>query len=140
MTSGKLWEAVRASTAVPGVFSPYEIGDKRLVDGGIVENVPVDIAKKMGAELIIAVDVINYDAVKIKSDKMIGILLNSFQVAQVALSKMKVDKADIVIRPDLSGHSMIDFKKENTQKVIEKGYLTTIEMIPQIKKLLGLKD
>ncbi len=138
MTTGKLWEAVRASMSIPAVFAPVEKGEKRLIDGGVKENVPVELAKKMGADIVIAVDVIDYNVIRANNDKMLGMLINSYHLAQIELSKYKSEKADIVIRPDLKGRNMLDFKKESTIKTIEAGYNKTIEMMPKIKKLLHI--
>ena len=140
MTDGLMWESIRASMSVPGVFSPVEKDDKLLVDGGIVENVPVNLAKKMGAEIIIAVDVVDYDVIKASNKKMIGVLFNSFHASQLELNRLKVQDANIIIKPDLKGLSMLDFKRELTEKAIIAGYDKTIEMMPEIKKILQIDN
>ena len=140
ITSGKLWEAVRASMSVPGVFAPFEKEGKLLADGGLAENVPVDLAKKMGAEIFIAVDVINYGSIRANNKKMLGVLFNAFHISQLELNRLKIKDADIVIRPDLTGLTMMDFKKACTEKAIQAGYQKTIEMMPEIKKILQIED
>jgi len=57
LQSGPVAPAVRASAAIPGLFSPVEIGGRLLVDGGIVDNLPVDLVRSMGADYVIASDV-----------------------------------------------------------------------------------
>jgi len=100
-TDGPLSRVVRASAAVPGVFEPVEIGDRQLVDGGLVENVPVAALRELGAATVVAVTLdtgLDFQTPR----SLVPILINAFQIAVSTASEAYIrDAADVVIRPDL---------------------------------------
>ena len=109
-----LFQALRASMAVPGVFTPLRVNGRPLVDGGLVRNLPVDLARALGADIIIAVNVgtplledgeIN-SAVAV-ANQMLQILTE--QNVQRSLAELKA--RDIVIDPDLRGMGFMDFAR-----------------------------
>ena len=119
LEKGNLADAVRASACIPGIFKPVEIDGKMLVDGGIVEHVPVTPLKEMNADKIIAVQLLVHQAAK-RPDHIIEILLNTFEFMVNNISKPHLKDVDILIKPDLS-----DFDKVNTNQIdalISKGY------------------
>ena len=120
LKEGKVANAVMASTAIPGVFRPVEIDGKLLVDGGIVENVPVSLLRDMGAELTIGVNLNGKRKYK-KPENLFSVLINSYYTLIDNLSKVHTSKADLVIEPDLSAYSLIDTR--NSKKLIEIGYV-----------------
>ncbi|MFL9925201.1 patatin-like phospholipase family protein [Herbaspirillum lusitanum] len=114
LDKGSLPRAMRASMAVPGLFAPFRIGDTVLVDGGLVSNLPVQDAREMGADIIIAVNIATplQDASALQSptavaQQMVGILIQQNVKAQKALLNGK----DVLIEPDLSGMSFTDFAR-----------------------------
>ncbi len=119
LKEGKVAKAVMASTAIPGIFKPIEIDGELLVDGGIVENVPVSLLIDMGAELTIGVNLNGKRKYK-RPENLFSVLINSYYTLIDTLSKMHTAKADLVIEPDLSAYSLIDTR--NTKKLIELGY------------------
>jgi NTE family protein len=119
LKKGKVADAVMASTAIPGVFRPVEIDGKLLVDGGIVENVPVSPLIGMGAEITIGVNLNGKRKYK-KPENLFSVLINSYYTLIDNLSKVHTSKADLVIEPDLSAYSLIDTR--NSKKLIEIGY------------------
>jgi NTE family protein len=109
-----LFHVMRASMAVPGVFAPLEVEGKVLVDGGLVRNLPVDIARQLGAEIIIAVNVgtplLQRDEVK----SAIGVaqqMINILTEQNVRTSIGELRERDILITPDLAGIGFLDFSK-----------------------------
>ncbi|HAX96306.1 MAG TPA: patatin [Prolixibacteraceae bacterium] len=126
LDKGSVAKAVMASTCIPGVFSPVGIDDKLLVDGGIVENIPIDTPKKMGADYVIGVDLNarkNYD----KPDSIIGVIINSFHFLMKAAAKYQTADADLLITPGLS-----KFNKVSTDQIsdlIEQGYKDAREQL-----------
>lgn len=114
ISKGNLATAARASMSVPGVFSPVEVDGKLLVDGGIANNLPVDITKQMGADRLIVVEL--YADLK-KRDDLVTPLDISGQVISLllaqnsALQRTLMGPQDILIAPDLSGYSSTDFEK-----------------------------
>ncbi len=111
---GTLADAMRASMAIPGVFSPHVIGGETLVDGGILRNIPYDVVKSMGADIVIVVDVTqppddlepgpSLNGV-IKQTMMLTIVINSVE----SLTEMAED--DLLLVPDLTGIGVGDFDR-----------------------------
>ena len=111
---GSLPRAMRASMAVPGLFSPYQIDGRTLVDGGLVSNLPVQEARDMGADIIIAVNIAtplqdpaNLQSPTAVAQQMVGILIQQNVKSQKAL----LGKNDILIEPELTGMSFTDFAR-----------------------------
>src|SRR2546421_2342142 len=112
MGAGDLTSAMRASLSAPGVFAPVEREGRLLVDGGITDNVPVDIARAMGVDVVIAVDVgfpllprRQLSSAPVISSQMLAILLRRNAQAQLAT----LTPQDILIQPALANASSFDF-------------------------------
>ena len=110
---GHLATAMRASMAVPGVFTPVVLDGHTLVDGGIVNNLPVDVVKAMGADVIIAVDVgADDDKVNPESLQTLGgILARTYSIAQRPEQMEMFRRADIGIQPALAGMTASQFER-----------------------------
>ena len=110
---GNLATAMRASMAVPGAFTAVELDGRILVDGGIVDNLPVDVVKAMGADVVIAVDVgSDADRVDPASLKSLGgILSRTYTIAQRPEQIEQFKRADIGIQPKLADLSASDFAR-----------------------------
>ncbi|MDW7681799.1 MAG: patatin-like phospholipase family protein, partial [bacterium] len=119
LKQGNVATAVMASTCIPGIFIPVEIEGKLLVDGGVVENVPVSPLKDIGANTIIGVD-LNAKTVFKKPENIIGVLLNTLDITLLNATKLQTEQADILITPDLSEFNLIDADQMND--LIEIGY------------------
>jgi NTE family protein len=109
-SSGSIAEAMRASMSIPGLFSPYEAGGHSLVDGGIADNMPVDLARQMGADIVIAVECRQRPATDASSldsaFKVTGQALNLFIEENMGPSRKG---ADLLIRPDLASYNRLSF-------------------------------
>lgn len=119
LDKGTLADAVMASTCIPGIFKPVEIDGKMLVDGGIVENVPINTTMKLGAEYVIGVDLNSkhkYD----KPDNILDVIMNSFHFLMQQTDKLQTEDADLLIKPDLSTFNRSDMNQ--IDDLIEKGY------------------
>lgn len=102
---GSIADSVRASIAIPGIFIPEKIGDRLLVDGGVIDRVPVSVAREMGADLVIAVDVSD---VKKESDvtSIFDVIMQSIDIMQNEMVRLHEINADVMIKPRLeSFHS-----------------------------------
>ena len=132
---GKLSEAMRASMSIPSVFSPFEIDGELYVDGGLVNNFPTDIAREMGADIVIGVDVgaVLYSKEEINSIVKILDQSASFYNYRVAQKNKKL--CDIYIRPDISKVETMDFEKST--KIVKLGTDAAMEKLPEIKKLFA---
>jgi len=119
MKEGDIATAVMSSTCIPGVFVPVERGDRLLVDGGIVENVPVTPLKDMGADFIIGVDLISKRSNR-RPKNIIEVILNTVDFTLMTATKLQTEEADILISPDLSAYNMVD--TDNVKELIKTGY------------------
>jgi len=113
LDKGSVADAVMASTCIPGLFRPVKINKQLLVDGGIVENVPVKTVTQMGAEYVIGVD-LNARHTYEKPDNILDVIINSFHFLMQKSDKLQTVKADLLIKPDLSA-----FNRSNMNQVDE---------------------
>jgi NTE family protein len=128
--SGSLIDAIQASTCIPGVFIPVVIDDRMLVDGGLVENVPVNTVKNMGAKLLIAVD-LNAKHKYNKPDNIFDVIINSFHHLLKVPVKQQTKAADFLITPNLGEFSRTNTK--NIPEMVEKGYVEAQKVLKSIK-------
>lgn len=128
-------EAVTASCAIPGIFTPKTIEEKTLVDGGLVDNVPADIVKGMGADVVLAVD-LGFNVNQTTPFKhMIDIILQSFDImGQRITNFVTADYADLTLRPVTGSAALYDFHK--IPYFIEAGRQEAERMLPEIRKIL----
>jgi NTE family protein len=119
LDKGSVADAVMASTCIPGIFKPVEINGKMLVDGGIVENVPINTARKMGTEFVIGVD-LNAKHTYEKPDNILDVMINSFHLLLQQSDKLQTEDADILIQPDLSRFNRSDMGQ--VEELMKKGY------------------
>lgn len=130
--SGNTGQAVRASASIPNVFLPVKIGKNSYVDGGLVQPVPVEAAKEMGADIIIAIDI---SAKPTKGEKGFWATLDQSVsiMNQVALNK-QLKMANIIIRPNINNISSLSF--ENRHQAILEGEKAGLAAVAIIKKVL----
>ncbi len=151
LREGRVAEAVRASIALPGLFTPFEINGRLLVDGGLVNPVPVSLARAMGADFVIAVDLTS-DIVRRRVRKgvaekrqqqhpsMIEVVTSSLNIMQVrvARSRLAGEPAEVVITPRLGQLGLLDYHR--AREAIAEGRAATELQIPQIRRLLEDED
>lgn len=130
---GNTGAAVRASSAVPGVFQPVRIGNIDYVDGGLVSPVPVSFARKMGADFVIAVNISAQTDAQPASNTF-EVLLQTFAIMGQSLNQYELKQADIVIRPELATMRGNDF--HNRSGAILAGERATVAILPELKKRL----
>jgi len=128
--------AVRASSAVPAVFQPVKIGSREYVDGGLVSPVPVRAARKMGAELIIAVDISTAPEAS-SATGTLEILLQTFTIMGKSISTIELKDADVLVRPSLQGVSSADFGAR--KRSIEAGRQAMLLGLPQLRAAIEAK-
>ena len=126
MDKGIVCDAVVATTCIPGVFVPVELYGLSLVDGGIVENVPLSCLKKDDADFVIGVDLISRHVYK-KPNNFIEVLHNSFGFLVKANKSFQTKDADILIEPDLNEFNAIDMSQIGN--LTKKGYEETKRII-----------
>jgi len=104
--------AVRASSAVPGVFQPVKINDRFYVDGGLVSPVPVRFAREMGADIVIAVNISSSPEAQ-NSASSLEVLMQTFTIMGQSLNQFELKSADVVIKPELASMKGNDFNGRN---------------------------
>lgn len=128
--------SMRASLALPGVFAPVRIKQKLVVDGGLVSNLPVELARAMGAEIIIAVNVGTPLAKENELNSAIDVTKQMLQILteqNVQRSIKDLRKTDVLIAPELSGISFLDFGQ--FQRSIKAGEIAANKMAAQLTAL-----
>ena len=128
---GNTGQAVRASSSVPGVFQPVTIGKYHFVDGGIVSPVPVDAARQLGADIVIAVDISNKARGQTPGD-MLGTLGQSIAIMGQKLGQAELARADVIIRPQVLDIGSADFS-QRTNAILE-GEKAALAVMPQIRE------
>ena len=132
--TGNTGMAVRASSSVPGVFQPVTINGRDYVDGGLVSPVPVDVARSLGADFVIAVDVSAKPRYG-KTQTTIDVLLQTFAIMGQSISRRELRRADVVIRPYTSELHATDFQ-DRSLAVLE-GEQAATAMLPELKAKLA---
>ena len=126
--------AVRASSAVPGVFQPVEISGRDYVDGGLTSPVPAQVARSMGADFVIAVDISSVSR-RGKLSGTLDVLLQTFAIMGHTISSHELEDADVVIRPQTGAVSSTDF--EDRHLAILEGEKAAAAAMPELKARLA---
>jgi len=134
--NGSVALAVQASTCLPGLFTPVEIDGRKLMDGGLAENVPLEPLRKMGAEIVIGVDVAHWPSQK-KVDNILDVISNTIDILINHQKIVRENFVDISIEPDLGMYNSSDFKKAD--EIVSAGYRAALRKIPEIRRLLKKK-
>ena len=158
---GSLTAAFRASASVPMVFAPVKRGEKVLVDGGVSDPVPAEVVSSMGADLCIAVNVVpplkrgienamsklmrrvnwfnplSYMNGGVEMPNMFDIIMNSMQVLQYELGNFKAISADVLINPDLSDFTWVEYYR--SAELIQRGVEAAERAMPAIQRALDQK-
>jgi len=143
---GSVIAAIRASISLPGIFTVVRRGGRYLVDGGLTNPVPVDLVQKMGADFVIAVNVIpgvldrSHQSVKKKlrgarEPNIIHVLIQSLHIGAYSLVRSSLEKADVVIEPDVVHIGGAEF--HHARECIRLGELAAQEAMPEIRSRLG---
>lgn len=148
LREGSVVEAVRASIALPGLFSPFERDGRQLIDGALVNPVPVSLCRAMGADFVIAVDLgsnmIGRHMTNVESGErgkkplsMIEVVTTSLNImsTRITRSRLAGEPADVVIAPRLGRLGLLDYHRAT--EAIAEGRAATEIMIPQIRSLLN---
>lgn len=132
-TSGEVATAVRASVSIPGIFVPFEMDDMILVDGAVLNPTPIDVARRMGADIVISVDLAHAGTVG-SITNIFDVIIQSIDIMERELMKTREPVSDIIIRPDVAHISPSSFDK--TDECIALGESAAQMMLPQIRLLI----
>jgi NTE family protein len=159
--SGRLELAYRASSSVPMVMSPVRDGARVLVDGGVADPVPAEVVMEMGADITVAVNVVppmkrgvetvlssfyrrmnvfnplSYLGDSQDMPNLFDIVMNSMQILQYELGNFKAISADVLINPDLSDFTWIEYYRAD--ELIERGVEAAQKALPNIEKAIAAR-
>jgi len=138
MDKGLLYEAVAASCAVPIFYRPFVKGDMHLVDGGLLNNIPADVARMMGADKVVTIDINGSRGHGTDSLSLLNVAKASLAIMISNSSESGLINSDIIIAPDLAKFKAT--KKDGAMDMIELGYKSTKERINEIEDLIGKKN
>lgn len=131
---GNLAKAVAGSCAVPGVFNYVDFEGFRLLDGGLLNTIPSDVVKGMGADFIVAVDCNPNRGYGTEGTKYIDIMSASIRILMKSNAIKGRMYADVLIEPDTKRFKSTKF--DGSDEMIKEGYQATIKLIPYIKEIL----
>lgn len=132
---GSIADAVRASISIPGIFVPEKLNGRLLVDGGVVDRVPVSVVKEMGADIVIAVDVADVE-MNIEITSIYDVIMQSIEIMQLELVANREIASDVMIRPQVKMYSSRAFT--HIDEIIAIGEDTTRKQIDQIKSVMNM--
>lgn len=146
LRSGSVPEALRATVSMPGLFRVHYLDDRYLVDGGLTVPVPVDLAREMGADFVIGVnmnpDVASRRGTSAQKRVAAGkeptiwqVVSQSIYISTYALSQINLERADVAIEPDMGEFNLTDFNR--VPEIIEEGRRATEAKIPEIMRKLA---
>ncbi|ULQ60663.1 patatin-like phospholipase family protein [Brucepastera parasyntrophica] len=136
LSQGHLSDSIRASMSIPGVFSPWYIDGRYLVDGVMSDKLPINVAKEAGADIIIAIDLVDSEGYRFENNDITGgsdlILTRQVQNQEKVLAQ--IHNADIYIPIDIKGFTITDFDK--VVELSEVGRLTALKYEKELQKIL----
>lgn len=134
---GLLWEAIRASISIPGVFNPVERDGMLLVDGAVIDRLPIEVARQKGADIIIAVDVTFGEGKKVIINNTLDVIMTSLDIMQKQQFDYVKPGADILLQPTVGGFSSRDF--DRSREIIELGREEALNKLDMIKEICHIK-
>jgi NTE family protein len=128
---GSVARAVHASSAIPGVFEPVDYQGKMLVDGGVMDNIPISVAREKGADIVIAVD-ISENVTNFNITNLVDVTMQAVNIMFDENVKNKKKDADILIAPAVGDVAMLDFTQK--KRCMQAGIDATQKAMPEIRK------
>ncbi len=136
--SGPVAPAVLASSAIPGAIKPVKLYGRLLIDGGVINPVPVDLARKLHPRLVIAVSLSTKKATDKTPTSALGVLDSAMYIMDQRLTEISLKGADVVIKPEVGDINFLDLR--NKREMYLAGLSAARKKIPVIRKLLGYPD
>ena len=141
MRNGYFADAIRSSMAIPGVFAPVRMGDMVLIDGGAKNNFPVDVAREMGADIIIGVKLGKPEEEKGRDVNNLGDMFNSiYDMYAHEKYDAAIANTDILIRPGTKGYGVMSFDKKSITQLEQNGRDAAMEQSGELIKLRQYLD
>ncbi|MBR7552780.1 patatin-like phospholipase family protein [Allobacillus sp. GCM10007491] len=134
LKEGSVAKAVRASISIPGIFAPEEIDGRMLVDGGVIDRVPISVVRDMGADLVIAVDCSKFES---NSDvnTIYDVIMQSIDIMQDDITQQAIMNAEVVMRPHVYQYSSRNYTQ--IEEIIREGEIEAVKYLDPIKKMIA---
>ncbi len=132
---GNIRTAVEASSAIPGFIPPVEMNGKMLIDGSVINNFPVELAREMGAERVLVVNVSLQFEENSPVDNVIDLVMRAGQITNRKLNELLQEKADLVISPEIGDVHWSEFTR--VKELIALGEQAARDKLPEIEKILA---
>jgi len=132
---GSLALAMRSTMSIPTVFDPVRIDDMMIVDGGMINNYPVDIAKKMGADFVIGLNLVSKPKDADYFDDLLKVLDRTSDIPRFKKLQSTVDLADLNIDENIEGYSLQDFDAEKVKQIIARGKEAAYRNLDKLKAI-----
>ncbi|HDJ30318.1 MAG TPA: hypothetical protein ENF29_04630 [Candidatus Acetothermia bacterium] len=143
LREGPIYRAVAASAAVPGIFPPVRIEGKYLIDGGVIEKIPIAAAIELGANAVIAVDA-GAPMEKVRAQTSLDVMFQSQRITSHALTALQIEEARkrlngrlVLLRPQVSGITMLAFSK--LSQAVKAGKEEVLARLPEISESCGVR-
>ncbi len=134
LRDGFLHEAVRASVSIPAVFVPVEMDGRVLVDGGLLNRVPADVCRSMGADVVIGVDV-GYRGQRMKTNNILEHVVHMIDIYEWQVAQQRVSEADIIITPNVLDIDPVRLGSRAAE-CVERGRTAAREALPKVLELI----
>jgi len=126
-TSGDIALAMRSTMSIPGLFNPVRYGDMVLTDGGLRNNYPTDLARAMGADIVIGVAFSQLEKTDIKVDNIGNVIGQMIDMLSNEAYEKNILESDVFINPNLKEFNMLSFKSEAIDTILQRGYDAALE-------------
>ncbi|MEO8572909.1 MAG: patatin-like phospholipase family protein [Pyrinomonadaceae bacterium] len=133
LKSGSLSRSLRATMSIPGIFSPVEVDGKYLSDGGLVNNIPTDVVKAMGADIVVVINIESQAGGREVLETLPGILSQTINISTLDNSRRSLRQADFIIAPELGIYTLVDFS--SSKQIIDLGQKGAEEKIGLLRSI-----
>ena len=140
LKDGSLAQAMRSTMSIPSLFNPVEYGDSLLIDGGLLNNLPIDVAKDMGSDVIIAVNCGRPKKTKDELGNLLAILEQSITIPEYIKEEENIKLADLLISPKLAELKPTVFTQKNVKAIIEEGHRRARAHLQDFEALIETHD
>lgn len=138
ITTGKLSMAMQASSAIPGLRKPVQIGEHLYIDGAVLSNLPIQQAQELGADIIIAVNIDErFEKLPLKHFRKMGSVSKRVVILQIRERELiHLGKADVLITPNVTGIKLLSTKSADAKRAFAEGETAAIAALPSIRRCL----
>ena len=133
--SGSINLALRSTMSIPGLFAPVRTNGMVLVDGGMRNNFPVNVAKRMGADIVIGVDLSDRSLQADEIQNLGDIMMAGMDLFSNDVFELNQELLDIHIHPDMTGYNMLSFNRAAVDTMFNRGYVAAQKATPQLRAL-----